>query len=134
MKKLSATTLLLALACGALHSCREDIKTCAGKIKELNDTVMVASIGDYDIAFDIRKAECDNGAVMLDDSVTVHYIGDLKDRKARALLIHLMPQPSRVVDAVYDPSKKLEVSERALTDEELKAARQFVKDAKAARK
>lgn len=92
---------------------------------------MLTKIGDYDIAFDIKKAEYSNGAVMLGDSVTVHYIGDLKEKKGRAVLIYLMPKPGRVVEAVYDPSKKLEVSERPLTEEEIKATKQFVEDAKA---
>lgn len=129
MKKLSVLLLFLAVVCCTLHSCREEIKTCAGQIRELNDTVMTTKIGDYDIAFDIRRAEYTNGAVMAGDSVTVHYTGDLKDLHARALLVYLMPRPGRVVDAVYDPSKELKVSDKPLTDEEVRKTEQFIKDA-----
>lgn len=131
MKKLSLILLFVAIIGGVLYSCREEIKTCAGQIKELNDSVMVTKIGDYDISFDIKKAEFSNGAVMLGDSVTVHYIGDMKDKHARALIIYLMPKPGHVIDAVYDPSKKLEVSEKPLTPAEEKQTEEYLKAAKA---
>ena len=39
--------------------------------------------------------------------VRINYIGDLKERKAKALVVYLIPKPGNVVDAVYDPGKEL---------------------------
>lgn len=104
------------------------MKTCAGKIKDMTDTTIIANMGDYDITFDIKKAEVTNGAVMPGDSVVVHYIGELSEKKATALVIKLIPPKGKVVEAVYDPNKKLET--KPMTKEEVKEMNDFVKAAK----
>lgn len=97
---------------------------CSGKVKNLNDTVMVTAIGDYAIKFNIKKAEYTNGMIMIGDSVSVHYTGDLRDKKALALIVKLIPQKGVVVDATYDPDKELKTSERPMSE---KAARDLEK-------
>lgn len=107
MKKYVIIPLLL-LVMLAMHSCRKEIKVCTAKIEEVSDsTSMITMIGDYQISFDISKARFTNGAVMPGDSVRINYIGDLKERKAKALVVYLIPKPGNVVDAVYDPNKEL---------------------------
>ena len=79
----AATVLLVS-------SCQEKIQTTKAMVKKTTDTTLVATIDKYDIVFDIKQARCDNGAVMAGDSVTIHYIGDLRDKKAKALLLKLI--------------------------------------------
>ena len=117
------TTLLITFV-----GCGKDMKTCAGKIKSMTDTTIVTNIGDYDITFDIKKAEVSNGAVMPGDSIVVHYIGELSEKKATALVIKLIPPKGKVVEAIYDPNKKLET--KPMTKEEVKEMNDFVKAAK----
>lgn len=117
---MATTAILLAMV-----SCQEKIQTTKAFVRKMNDTVMTASIDKYDIKFDIKKARCDNGAVMPGDSVVIHYIGDLREKQARALLLRLMPKKGTVVEAVYDPSKELIVSDQPLTEEEAANLKKF---------
>ena len=105
MNKITSTLLflLVLIAC----SCQEKIQSTHGKVKKMTDSTLVAIIDKYDIVFDIKDARYDNGAVMFGDSVIIHYVGDLREKKAKALLFKLIPQPGKVVEAVYDPSKEL---------------------------
>ena len=100
---MAAAAVLLAVS-----SCEEKIQTTTGKVKKLNDSTMVATIDKYDITFDMKQVRFDNGVVIPGDSAVIHYIGDLRDKQAKALLIKLIPPKPRIVEAVYDPSKKLE--------------------------
>lgn len=93
----------------------------------MTDTTMVTSMGDYAITFDTKKAQYTNGAIMDGDSVVIHYVGDLKERKAKAAIVKLIPKKGRVVEAVYDPSKELEVSEQPMSKDEEKHLEGFVK-------
>lgn len=93
----------------------------------MTDTTMVATMGDYAITFDTKKAQYTNGAIMDGDSVVIHYVGDLKERKAKAAIVKLIPKKGRVVEAVYDPSKELEVSEQPMSKDEEKHLEGFVK-------
>ena len=94
-------------------SCGDKVEVCSGKVKSINDSAMVASVGDYSIRFDVSSAKYTNGFVMDGDSVSINYVGDLRDKKARALAVRLIPR-STVVDAVYDPSKELKTADRPL--------------------
>ena len=114
----------------ALTSCRDKIQTTKGKIKRMSDTTVVAQIDRYDIVFDVKKAKFDNGAVMPGDSVTVHYVGDLRDKRAKALLIKLMPKRGTVVEAIYDPSKELVVSEEPLSEKDKASLEKYAKSGK----
>ena len=80
MKK-TLFAFLITILLFTFAGCRDNIKTCAGKIKNMTDTTLVANMGDYDITFDIKKAEVSNGAVMPNDSVLIHYVGDLSEKK-----------------------------------------------------
>ena len=89
---------------------------------------MVATIDKYDITFDMKHVRFDNGVVIPGDSAVIHYIGDLRDKKATALLIRLIPPKPRVADAVYDPSKKLETT--PMTKEQIKQHEEALEFAK----
>lgn len=106
MKKILSFLTVLAIVVG-LTSCEEKIKTTRGVVKRLTEKELIATIDKYEIKFDITKAKEDNGALMAGDSVVIHYIGDLREKQARALLMRLIPKQGTIVEAVYDPSKEL---------------------------
>lgn len=89
---------------------------------------MVTRIGDYKITFDTKHAKCDNGMVMAGDSVVVHYVGDLKEKKALAALIRLIPPQGNIIKAGYDPTKELKTA--PMSDEDAKKLDKFVKKVK----
>lgn len=120
---MAAAAVLLAVS-----SCEEKIQTTTGKVKKLNDSTMVATIDKYDITFDMKQVRFDNGVVIPGDSAVIHYIGDLRDKKATALLIRLIPPKPRVAEAVYDPSKKLETT--PMTKEQIKQHEEALEFAK----
>lgn len=84
----------------------------------MTDTTMVAKIDGHDITFDIKQAKYDNGFVMAGDSVTVFYVGNLRDGKVTAGLIRLIPRKPHIVDVKFDDSKELKT--KTMTEEETK--------------
>lgn len=106
MKKILSFLTVLTIVVG-LTSCEEKIKTTRGVVKRMTEKELIATIDKYEIKFDITKAKEDNGALMAGDSVVIHYIGDLREKQARALLMRLIPKQGTIVEAVYDPSKEL---------------------------
>lgn len=130
LKKSFYKVLVTALAMLAVTSCQEKIKTTTGLVRRVSDTSAVVVVDKYDIVFDTKKARFDNGAIMHEDSVTIHYIGDLRDKRAKALLVHLIPKKGTVVEAVYDPSKELVVSEKPLSKEEVERLKKFARSGK----
>lgn len=129
MKKIIEFMALVAVVL-AMTSCKDKIQTTKGLVKRMSDTTIVATIDKYNIVFDTKKAKCDNGAVMPGDSVTIHYVGDLRDKRAKALLIRLMPKKGTVVEAVYDPSKELVVSEEPLSEKDKASLEKYAKSGK----
>ena len=129
MKKIIEFMALVAVVL-AMTSCKDKIQTTKGLVKRMSDTTIVATIDKYNIVFDTKKAKCDNGAVMPGDSVTIHYVGDLRDKRAKALLIRLMPKKGTVVEAVYDPSKELILSEEPMSEGEKASLEKYVKGGK----
>lgn len=127
MAKSKVVILLLAFTAIAVTSCQEKIKTTRGIVRNVSDTTTVVKVDKYDIVFDTKQARFDNGAIMQEDSVTVHYIGDLRDKKAKALLVRLMPKKGTVVEAVYDPSKELIVSDEPMSEEQIKRLEKYAK-------
>ncbi len=127
MKSNKLMILVLMLAAIVVSSCQEKIKTTKGVVKNISDTTTVVKIDKYDIVFDTKQARLDNGAIMLEDSVAIHYIGDLRDGKVKALLIRLMPKKGTVVEAVYDPSKELKVKEEPMSDEQIEAIEKYAR-------
>ncbi|MGM9697316.1 MAG: hypothetical protein ACI3Y0_01550 [Prevotella sp.] len=112
----------------AVSSCEEKIQTTTGKVKKLNDSTMVATIDKYDITFDMKQVRFDNGVVIPGDSAVIHYIGDLRDKQAKALLIKLIPPKPRIVEAVYNPDAELKT--RPMSKEEQKEFEEGIKYAK----
>ena len=127
MKKIKFL-LFLSAVIFTFSSCEEKLQTTTGKIKKMSDSIMVATIDKYDITFDMKHVRFDNGVVIPGDSAVIHYIGDLRDKKATALLIRLIPPKPRVADAVYDPSKKLETT--PMTKEQIKQHEEALEFAK----
>lgn len=114
-----------------LASCSSDkIQKTTGTVKSIKDSTMLVAIDKYDISFDVSKARYDNGAVMKDDSVVIHYIGDLRDKEAKAVLIRLVTKKGTVVEAVYDPSKELITTPDPMPEEQAKKLEKFAKSGK----
>lgn len=101
--------ILFISFCTALlfAACSPEIKVCTGHVNSLNDSVMVLQIGEYEVSFDVVKARLTNGAVIPGDSVNVDYIGDLRKKQARAILINLIPPKGTVIDNTVDTTKEL---------------------------
>lgn len=107
-------TLLFLASCNS-----EELKTTSVKVNGMTDTTMVAKIDGHDITFDIKQAKFDNGFVMTGDSVTVFYVGNLRDGKVKAGLIRLVPRKPHIVDVKFDDSKELKT--KTMTEEETNA-------------
>ena len=112
----------------AFNACSDEIKSTKVSIQSMTDTTFVSVIDDHRVTFDIKQATFDNGCVMAGDSAVVHYIGSLSDDPVKAVLIKLIPKKGHVVDAVYDPNKKLETA--PMTKEEVKELEEGVEFAK----
>lgn len=131
IKKILGIASCLILLLG-VSACREEIKSCSGSIKELNDSVMTTRIGEYEVAFDITQTRYDNGLVQPGDSVNVHYLGDLRSKKAKAVIINLVPRKGKVVDVTGEPdfTKELKTKGQPMSAEEQKAMDDFVRESK----
>lgn len=110
--------ILLSTVSVVFYSCTEKVQTTIALVKKTTDTTLVAAIDKYDIVFDVKDSRCDNGAIMPGDSVTIHYVGDLRNKKAKAVLLTLIPKKGTIVEATYDPSKELKT--KPLSDEDSK--------------
>ena len=104
---------LCLLGSTVLVSCGDKIQSCTGRVKKLTDSTMVVRIGEHNVRLDTKDAEYGNGFVLVGDSVSIRYVGDFKEKNARAVTVRIIPR-STVVDAVYDPSKELKTADRPL--------------------
>lgn len=111
-----------------ISSCKDKLQTTNAEVKKLTDTTFVATIDKYDISFDSKDARYDNGAIMEGDSVTIHYVGNLRDKKVKAMLVKLLPREGNIVEVKYDPTKDLKTKE--ISPEELKKLKEGVKYSK----
>lgn len=89
-------------------SCSDEIKTCEGRVKEVNDSVLVMKISDYEVSFDTRDMRYANGFVIAHDSVVIQYVGSLRSKKVKGLLVRVIPNKGKVVTVGADADKKLE--------------------------
>jgi len=91
-------TLTAAIGALTLTGCRKVVRAdVRALVDEINDSVMVAKIGDSKVKFDIIEAKFTHGAVMYGDSVIVNYIGDLDEKRAFAESIYLLERPSKII-------------------------------------
>lgn len=121
-------SLLAILTILLVSSCKERMETTRALVKSVNDSTIVASIDKYDITFDILNANFLNGAVMRGDSVSIEYVGDLRDKTVKALLINLVPPKPRYMKPGIDKSKPLKTEPMSKTEVENLDA--FVEEAK----
>jgi len=131
MKRILSIVFCLAFIM-LFNACREEMKVTSVKLNGVTDSTIVTKIDGHEIVFSIKEATFDNGMVMAGDSVTVHYVGDMGQGTARALLIKLIPRKGHVVNAVYDPSKELKTD--SLSDTDLKSMHEAIEFAKRHRK
>ena len=94
----------------------------------MTDSTLVTIIDDHQVTFDYKQATFDNGFVMAGDSAVINYIGSLSDDPVKAVLIKLISKKGHVMNAVYDPNKKLETA--PMTKEEEKDLEEAIEFAK----
>ena len=111
-----------------VSSCTKRVEQTRALVKSVNDSTMIASIDKYDITFDIMEANFLNGAVMSGDSVAIEYVGNLRDKSAKALLVNLVPPKPRYIKPGYDSTKELKTAPMSESEKENLDA--FVKEAK----
>ena len=107
MKK-ALTIPLLFLLIMTVQSCQKGMKDCEGRVEEINGTTsMVVTVDGDSVKFDIDSVDYTNGAVMVGDSVKVGYVGDLDERKVRAVTVSLIQKKGHVVNAGFNPDSEL---------------------------
>ena len=124
MKKLFSFIVALAsIAC--LTSCEEKVQVSKGKVKRMTDSTVTVTIDKYDIVFHAKEAHFANGALIPGDSTIVSYIGNLRDKEAKALIFELIPPKGHYIEPGYDENKKLETA--PMTDKEKRDMDEFVR-------
>lgn len=106
MKKIFGHIFIL-MSVFVFFSCSDEIKTCEGRVKDVNDSVMVVKISDYEVSFDTKDLQYTNGFVIANDSVVMHYVGNLRSKKVKGLVVRVVPAKSRIVTVGVDPTKEL---------------------------
>lgn len=94
---------MLALLSGcADNSLKED----KGIVEQFTDSTMTITVDGEKCTLLTADAR-NTSALMVGDSVRVSYVGSLTSGEARALLVELIVQPSRVVEVGFDETKEL---------------------------
>ena len=113
MKKNIILWSLLLGGIFAFSSCKEKIKDKDGVVtsvsmSQLGDTLYSMKIfdGKDTLVFSLRDAEYDNGVMLKDDQVTVHYIKGNGDT-LRALLVYVKPSATKTIEIKPDTTKEL---------------------------
>ena len=128
MKKLLSIITVCLIAILSFNACSEKIKSTNVSIKQMTDSTLLTIIDDHQVTFDYKQATFDNGFVMAGDSAVINYIGSLSDDPVKAVLIKLISKKGHVMNAVYDPNKKLETAPMTKEEEkELEEAIEFAK-------
>jgi hypothetical protein len=101
MKKVFGFIIIAFAVALVSVSCRHEIKhdKTTGIVDEINDTAMVVrTVSDGKVKFDITVASFTHGAVMYGDSVIVHYAGDLSKKRALAESVFLIYRQGTIVE------------------------------------
>ena len=96
-----------------------------GKVKRMTDSTVTVTIDKYDIVFHAKEAHFANGALIPGDSTIVSYIGNLRDKEAKALIFELIPPKGHYLEPGYDESKKLETA--PMTEKEKNDMDEFIR-------
>ena len=113
MKKLYSSVILCAGILSLCSSCSSDnrgLKESLAVVKSMTDSTIVATIDGSDATLITTEARIPNGVYMPGDSVRLNYVGSLSSGEAKALLIYVLPQASKVVNAKFDGSKELKTA------------------------
>jgi hypothetical protein len=115
---------IAAFALTVLAACTDTPNgSFSGLVTEMTDSVMVVDVNGSQKVLDIVDAQYSNGAVQPGDSVAV------KCADGKASLIHLIPKASLEVNP--EEMKDNELITRPATDEDVKAAEEYVEKVKA---
>lgn len=125
MKKILFASILCC-SLFAIIACRKEaeVRTCDIHIDELTDSTLRSKIGDDMVTFVISAARYTNGAIMVGDSATISYTGDIRTKHVAATIVKLIPPKGNFVDGKFDPTKELKKA--PMSDEEAKDFDKFV--------
>lgn len=76
------------------------------------------------VTFVITEAQYNNGAIMVGDSATISYTGDIRTKHVVATIVKLIPPKGHFIDGKFDPTKELKTA--PMSDEEAKDFDKFV--------
>lgn len=113
MKRNLFALVTIAFVAFTLVSCKEKLKKESGIVTSveasyMGDTVKTMKLfnGEDTLVFNLKDAQYNNGMMLKDDSVDVHYIKGHGDT-LRALLVYVKPAPAKVIDIDKDTTKVL---------------------------
>lgn len=97
----------------SLASCEEKIKEKDGVVTSVDasqygDTIYSMKVfdGEDTLVFSLKDARYDNGIMLKDDKVKVHYLKGNGDT-LKAVLVYVKPNPSKVIELKPDTTKQL---------------------------
>ena len=111
MKKFVFVWIALISIIFSLSSCKEKIKDVEGVVTSVDingDTIRSMKVfnGEDTLIFTVKDAQYDNGVMLANDNVKVHYLSGNGDT-LRAVLVYVKPRPSKVIELEPDSTKPL---------------------------
>ena len=111
MKKFVFVWIALISIIFSLSSCKEKIKDVEGVVTSVDingDTIRSMKVfnGEDTLIFTVKDAQYDNGVMLANDNVKVHYLSGNGDT-LRAVLVYVKPRPSKVIELKPDRTKPL---------------------------
>ena len=113
MKKYLIVWVVLFCAVLSFSSCKKEIKNVEGVVTSIESNQSGDSVLSMKVLFDgdtllfsLKDAQYDNGMMIKDDAVRVHYIDGNGDT-LRAVLVFVKPKPSKVIELHSDTTETL---------------------------
>lgn len=114
-KKFAIAFVLTVLFANVFTSCREKLKDVTGIVTAVDmtgdhagDTIHTVRLynGEDTLLFTVKDARYTNGIMLVGDSADISYISGHGDT-LRALLVHVKPAPTKVINLETDTTKTL---------------------------
>lgn len=116
MKRLLLYISSLLFICSLFTSCKPKIKQCSGVVTFINNDTLKMKIANDSALFVLNKATFDNGAVAINDSAEVSYMGSLSE--GHAVLVRLIAPKSHIINIKTDTTKVVKTKPASKKDVE----------------
>jgi hypothetical protein len=116
MKRLLLYISSLLFICSLFTSCKPKIKQCAGVVTSIKNDTLKMKIANDSALFILDKATFDNGAVAINDSAEVSYMGSLSE--GHAVLVRLIAPKSHIINIETDTTKVIKTKPASKKDVE----------------